>query len=145
MIRFNSDYQEGAHPRILEKLIETNMVQTNGYGEDPFCDEAKALIKQVCRAENADVHFLVGGTQTNFTFLSAAMRTHQGVISAASGHIAVHETGSVEATGHKVIELPHVNGKINAAQVSEYCRLHFSDDSHEHMVMPKVVRLSPMI
>ncbi len=142
MIRFNSDYQEGAHPRILEKLIETNMVQTNGYGEDPFCDEAKALIKKVCKAENADVHFLVGGTQTNFTFLSAAMRPYQGVISAASGHIAVHETGSVEATGHKVIELPHVNGKINAAQVSEYCRLHFSDDSHEHMVMPKVVYIS---
>jgi len=142
MIRFNSDYQEGAHPRILERLIETNMVQTNGYGEDPFCDEAKALIKKVCKAENADVHFLVGGTQTNFTFLSAAMRTYQGVISAASGHIAVHETGSVEATGHKVIELPHVNGKINAAQISEYCRLHFSDESHEHMVMPKVVYIS---
>ena len=142
MIRFNSDYQEGAHPRILEKLIETNMVQTNGYGEDPFCDEARELIKKVCRAENADVHFLVGGTQTNFTFLSAAMRPYQGVLSAASGHIAVHETGSVEATGHKVIELPHVNGKINAQQISEYCRLHFSDDSHEHMVMPKVVYIS---
>ena len=142
MIRFNSDYQEGAHPRILNRLIETNMVQTTGYGEDEYCEEARGLIKQVCKAPDADVQFLVGGTQTNFTFLSAAMRPHQGVISAASGHIAVHETGSVEAIGHKVIELPHKDGKINAQQVSEYCRLHFSDDSHEHMVMPKVVYLS---
>lgn len=142
MIRFNSDYQEGALPRILDRLIETNMVQTNGYGEDAYCEEAKGLIRAACRAESAAVHFLVGGTQTNFTFLSAALRPHQGVIAAASGHIAVHETGAVEATGHKVIELPHANGKINAEQVRAYCRLHFGDDSHEHMVMPKVVYIS---
>ena len=142
MIRFNSDYMEGAHPRILEKLMETNFVQTVGYGEDEICETARGLIRELCHAPQADVHFLVGGTQTNFTFLAAALRCYQGVISAESGHIAVHETGSVEACGHKVITLPHVNGKINAAQVSEYCRLHFNDDSHEHMVMPKVVYIS---
>lgn len=142
MIRFNSDYQEGALQPILDKLIETNLVQTNGYGEDIYCEEARRLIREACRAEDADVHFLVGGTQTNFTFLSAALRPHQGVIAAASGHIAVHESGAVEATGHKVIELPQMNGKISAGQVREYCKLHFNDDSHEHMVMPKVVYLS---
>ena len=142
MIRFNCDYQEGAHPRILQKMIETNLVQTIGYGEDEFCAEARAMIQRACEAPEVDVHLLVGGTQTNFTFLAAALRCYQGVISAETGHIAVHETGSVEATGHKVIALPQVNGKITAAQVDEYCRLHFSDGSHEHMVMPKVVYLS---
>ena len=142
MIRFNCDYQEGAHERILNKLLETNLVQSPGYGEDDFCEEARGIIRQLCKAPEADVHFLVGGTQANFTFLSAAMRCYQGVISAETGHIAVHETGAVEATGHKVIALPQVNGKITAAQVAEYCRLHFIDDSHEHMVMPKVVYIS---
>lgn len=142
MIRFNSDYQEGAHPRILQALLETNMVQTAGYGEDEYCARARELIRGVCHAPEADVHFLVGGTQTNFTLLSAALRPHQGAVSAASGHIAVHETGSVEATGHKVIALPPENGKITAAQVDECCRLHFEDESHEHMVMPKLVYLS---
>lgn len=142
MIRFNSDYLEGAHPRILEKLMETNLMQTTGYGEDEVCDEARELIKKLCCAPDAYVQFLVGGTQANFTLLSAALRTYQGVISAETGHIAVHETGAVEATGHKVIALPHKEGKITVAQVDEYCRLHFSDDSHEHMVMPKAVYLS---
>ena len=142
MIRFNSDYLEGAHQRIMDKLIETNMVQTVGYGEDEYCDQARKMIRDLCKAPKADVHLLVGGTQTNFTFLAAAMRCYQGVIAAETGHIAVHETGAVEATGHKVITLPQKNGKICAGQVSEYCRLHFSDDSHEHMVMPKVVYIS---
>jgi len=142
MIRFNSDYLEGAHQRVLDKLIETNMEQTVGYGEDEYCDKARKMIRDLCKAPKADVHLLVGGTQTNFTFLAAAMRCYQGVIAAETGHIAVHETGAVEATGHKVIALPHKNGKICAGQVSEYCRLHFTDASHEHMVMPKVVYIS---
>jgi len=142
MIRFNCDYQEGAHPRILQKLMETNYVQSPGYGEDDFCEEAKKIIREKCKAPKADVHFLVGGTQTNFTFLSAVMRPYQGVVSVDSGHIAVHETGSVEACGHKVIALPGVNGKLVPGQVSEFCRLHFSDAAHEHMVMPKVVYIS---
>ena len=117
MIRFNSDYLEGAHQRVLDKLIETNMVQTVGYGEDEYCDKARKMIRDLCRAPKADVHLLVGGTQTNFTFLAAAMRCYQGVIAAETGHIAVHETGAVEATGHKVITLSHKNGKICAGQL----------------------------
>ena len=106
MIRFGSDYQEGAHPRILQRLAEINLVQSPGYGEDAFCEEARRIIREKCAAPKADVQFLVGGTQTNFTLLAAALRPHQGVIAADSGHIAVHETGAVEACGHKVIELP---------------------------------------
>lgn len=142
MIRFGSDYQEGAHPRILKRLAEVNFEQSPGYGEDEFCAEARRLIREKCAAPEADVQFLVGGTQTNFTLLAAALRPHQGVIAADSGHIAVHETGAVEACGHKVIELPAVNGKLAAGQVSEYCRRHFVDDSHEHMVMPGAVYIS---
>lgn len=98
MILFTSDYTEGAHPRIIEKLAETNMEQTVGYGEDPYCEEAREAIKKVCEAPEADVHFLVGGTQTNFTVISSILRPFQGVICADSGHINVHETGAVEAT-----------------------------------------------
>ena len=142
MIRFNCDYQEGAHPRILQKLMETNYVQSPGYGEDDFCAEAREIIRKKCAAPKADVHFLVGGTQTNLIFMSAALRAHQGCISVETGHVAVHESGAVEATGHKVITLPGKDGKLIAGEVSEYCRLHFSDEAHEHMVMPKVVYIS---
>ena len=142
MIRFNCDYQEGAHPRILERMMRDNMVQSPGYGEDDLCACARRTIREKCRAPKADVHFLVGGTQTNFTFLSAVLRPYQGAVAADTAHIAVHETGAVEACGHKVITLPGKDGKLAAGQVSEYCRLHFSDDAHEHMVMPKVVYIS---
>ena len=142
MIRFNSDYLEGAHPRIMQRLLETNMDQTPGYGEDAYCDQARATIRALCQAPEADVQFLVGGTQTNATVLAAILKPWQGVISADTGHIAVHETGAIEACGHKVIVLPNANGKISAAQVSECCRLHFSDESHEHMVMPGAVYIS---
>lgn len=112
MILFTSDYTEGAHPRIIEKLAETNMEQTVGYGEDPYCEAAREAIKKVCDAPDADVHFLVGGTQTNFTVISSILRPFQGVICADSGHINVHETGAVEATGHKVLALPSKEGKL---------------------------------
>ena len=142
MIRFNCDYQEGAHPRIMEALVRTNLDQTCGYGEDEVCEEARSRIRALCEAPEADVQFLVGGTQANFTLLAAALRCYQGVIAAETAHIAVHETGAVEATGHKVITLPQVDGKIRAEQVAEFCRLHFSDGAHEHMVMPKAVYVS---
>lgn len=142
MIRFNSDYLEGAHPRILERLMETNLAQTPGYGEDRFCEQARSTIRRLTGAPDADVQFLVGGTQANLTVLAAALLPYQGVISADSGHIAVHETGAIEATGHKVIALPCRDGKLQAGQVSEYCRKHFADESHEHMVMPAAVYLS---
>ena len=142
MIRFNSDYLEGAHPRVMQRLVETNLVQSAGYGEDEFCDEARATIRALCQAPDADVHFLVGGTQTNATVLAAALLPYQGVISADTGHIAVHETGAIEACGHKVIALNGRDGKLDAGQVSDCCRLHFSDESHEHMVMPAIVYIS---
>ena len=142
MLRFSCDYQEGAHPRILQRLMEINETPTPGYGEDDFCAEAARIIREKCAAPQADVHFLVGGTQTNFTFLSASLRPYQGVIAAETAHIATHETGSVEARGHKVLALPSGNGKLSAEQVSEYCRLHFSSTTREHMVMPKAVYVS---
>ena len=142
MIRFNSDYLEGAHPRILERLADTNMAQTPGYGEDMFCERARNTVRGLCDAPDADVHFLVGGTQANATVLAAALLPYQGVISADTGHIAVHETGAVEATGHKVIALKNADGKLSAGQISEVCRLHFTDESHEHMVMPAAVYIS---
>ena len=142
MIRFNSDYLEGAHPEIMARLMETNLEQTPGYGEDAHCERARAIIRGLCRAPDADVHFLVGGTQTNFTFLSAVLKPWQGVICADTGHIAVHETGAVEATGHKVIALPGSDGRVDAADVDAYCALHYADESHEHMVMPGAVYVS---
>lgn len=142
MIRFNCDYQECAHPRILQKLMETNMDQMPGYGEDEVCEAARARIRELCAAPDADVQFLVGGTQANFTLLSAALRNYQGVIAPETGHIATHETGAVEATGHKVIALPQHDAKISAQQVDAFCRLHFEDEAHEHMVMPRAVYIS---
>ena len=142
MIRFNSDYQEGAHPRILQRLLDVNYVQNPGYGQDDFCAQAADLIRDRCRAPKADVHFLMGGTQTNLTFLDAALRPYQGVLCADTAHIHTHETGAVEATGHKLLALPHQDGKVAAGQISEYCREYFSSDVKAHMVMPKVVYIS---
>ena len=142
MIRFNSDYLEGAHPRVMQRLLETNLEQTPGYGEDDYCEQARATIRRLCDAPDANVQFLVGGTQANATVLTAALRPWQGVISAETGHIAVHESGAIEARGHKVIALAGSDGKLRAGQVDEVCRLHHSDESHEHMVMPGAVYIS---
>ena len=142
MIRFNSDYCEGAHPRILEALVRTNLEQTPGYGEDVHCAAAAARIKQLCGRDDLSVHFLVGGTQTNTTVLAAILKPYQGAIACDTGHINVHETGAIEATGHRVLALPSETGKLNGDMVREYCRLHFADDSHEHMVMPGAVYIS---
>lgn len=142
MNRFNCDYSEGAHPKVLEKLIETNMEQTAGYGTDRHCSAAAKLIKANCRRQDIDVHFLVGGTQTNMTVISAALRPHQGVLSADSGHINTHETGAIEATGHKVLALPAADGKLTARQIQEAYDLHFNDETHEHIVQPKMVYIS---
>lgn len=142
MILFNSDYTEGAHPKIMQRLMETNLEQTVGYGEDEYCETARDAIRKACDAPEADVHFLVGGTQANFTVISSALRSFQGVLCADSGHINVHETGAVEATGHKVLVLPGTDGKINAKQVKEAFELHWKDDAHEHIVQPKMVYIS---
>lgn len=142
MIRFNSDYTEGCHPAILEKLTETNMEQTAGYGEDEYCAKAAEMIKQACGTPEADVHFLVGGTQTNVTVIAAALKHYQGVITAGTGHINIHETGALEACGHKCLTLESPDGKLTAAQVASYTDAHFSDESFEHMVQPKMVYIS---
>lgn len=142
MIYFNSDYLEGAHPSIMVKMAETNMVQTVGYGEDEYCEAAREKIKTACQAPEADVHFLVGGTQTNTTVIAAILRPWQGVISAVSGHINCHEAGAIESTGHKVITLPTDNGKITAQQVADYVEWHKNDESTEHIVQPGMVYIS---
>lgn len=142
MIRFNSDYTEGCHPAILERLAATNMEQTNGYGEDEYCAQAAAKIKEACNAQDAAVHFLVGGTQTNVTVISAALKHYQGVITAVSGHINVHETGALEACGHKCLALETPDGKLTAEQIDSYTKAHFADESFEHLVQPKMVYIS---
>ena len=142
MIRFNCDYLEGAHPKILEKMMETNFVQTPGYGEDEYCERARKIIKEKCGTPDAYVQFLVGGTQTNMTVIASILRPYQGVLSAVTGHINAHETGAIEATGHKVLALPSENGKITAAQVQEAYDAHWADASHEHIVQPGMVYIS---
>ena len=142
MIQFQCDYNEGCHPAILQRLVETNMQQTVGYGYDGYCQEACALIRKACNAPDADVHFLVGGTQANTTVISSILRPHQGVIAAESGHINVHETGAIEHTGHKVITLPTSNGKICASDMARYLRAFYAQDEPEHMVQPGMVYIS---
>lgn len=142
MILFQSDYTEGACPEVMKRLLETNMEQTPGYGEDAHCLAAAKKIQKACNAENSSVHFLVGGTQTNMTVIGAALRPYQGVLAADTGHIHVHETGAVESLGYKILALPAKEGKLTAAQVDEACRRHKEDASFEHMVQPKMVYLS---
>lgn len=142
MIYFNNDYAEGCHPKVLEALTLTNYEQIPGYGEDTYCARAAEKIRTLCRRQDVDVHFLVGGTQTNLTVIDAALRPHQGALCAQSGHIHVHETGAVEATGHKVLALPSEDGKIIAQQVRMAVLAHRNDGSFEHMVQPKLVYIS---
>ncbi len=142
MILFQCDYNEGAHPKILERLIATNMEQTAGYGEDPYCAAAADKIRKACGNDDLAVHFLVGGTQTNMTVINAALKPYQGVLCAASGHINVHETGAVESCGHKVLALPGTDGRISAEQVEKAWLSHCNDESFEHMVQPGMVYIS---
>ncbi len=142
MIHFESDYLEGCCPQILEALRQTNLEQTLGYGEDPHCEKAADMIRYVFDCPEAEVHFLVGGTQTNATVIASQLRPHQGVLCAESGHINIHETGAVESSGHKVLALPATDGKISAAQVRQALEAHHSDFSREHMVQPGMVYIS---
>ncbi len=142
MIYFNNDYAEGCHEKVLEAIVSTNMDQTPGYGEDAYCSQAAQKIRKLCDREDVAVHFLVGGTQANLTVIDAALRPHQGALCAQSGHIHVHETGAVEATGHKVLTVPSPDGKITAAQVVQVVQAHRADASFEHTVQPKLVYIS---
>lgn len=141
MIRFDNDYSTGAHPKILEKLIATNDEQHPGYGVDEHCMHAAKLIKNAANTDG-DVHFLVGGTQTNKTIISSMLRPHQAVIAAESGHIAVHETGAIENTGHKVITLPETIGKLQLEHVATFVKNYWEDVTFEHMPQPKLVYIS---
>ena len=142
MKRFDSDYLEGCLPEILQRLGETNLEQSVGYGEDAHCTAASEKIRAAVGRPDADVHFLVGGTQTNVTVISSLLKPYQGVVCAESGHINVHETGAVEHSGHKVMALPATAGKITAAQVEEAFASHRDDANHEHMVQPGMVYIS---
>ena len=142
MTQFQCDYNEGAHPLIIQRLCDTNMEQTVGYGEDQYCEEARALIRKACEREDVDVHLLVGGTQTNTTVISHTLRPYQGVLTAVSGHINVHETGAIEATGHKVLAIASEDGKLTASQIEEAMQAHLNEDGPEHMVQPGMVYIS---
>ena len=142
MICFNNDYSEGCHPNILNRLLQINLEQSSGYGMDHHCAKAAAKIRGLCGNDSLAVHFLVGGTQTNMTVINAALRAHQGVLCAATGHIHVHETGAVEATGHKILALPTDDGKITADQVRSAVVSHREDTAMEHTVQPKMVYIS---
>lgn len=138
MYSFKNDYSEGAHPRILKALAETNFEQTEGYGEDGYSLKAAELIKQKLNRNDVDIHFLVGGTQTNLIAISAFLRPHEAVIAAHTGHILVHETGAIEATGHKIIAMESRNGKLTPEQIQAAVDMH----TDEHMVKPKLVYVS---
>lgn len=143
MIYFTSDYTAGTHPEILERLQATNLLHTAGYGSDPYTRNAATLIRQECGLdEDVAVHFLVGGTQTNATVIDGLLARHEGVIAAESGHIAVHESGAIEASGHKVLTLPHHDGKLRAEEVEHYIDEFYRDETYEHMVAPGMVYIS---
>ena len=142
MIYFDSDYMAGAHPEVMERLMKTNGEHTTGYGTDAYTDRAKNLIRKACGTPDARVFFLVGGTQTNATVIDGVLDRHEGVLAAESGHINVHESGAIEATGHKVLTLPSHEGKVKAEEVRDYIRNFYSDETYEHMVAPGMLYIS---
>lgn len=142
MIYFDSDYMAGAHPKVMERLLETNHLSTIGYGCDEYTRHAAELIRKACGQPNARVYFLVGGTQTNATVIDGLLSRHQGVLAAESAHINVHEAGAIEATGHKILTLPQYEGKVLASDLKEYIDNFYSDDTYEHMVAPGMLYIS---
>ena len=142
MVYFDSDYMAGAHPKVMERLLETNHLNTIGYGCDEYTKHAAELIRNACGQPNARVYFLVGGTQTNATVIDGLLSRHQGVVAAESAHINVHEAGAIEATGHKILTLPQYEGKVLASDLKEYIDNFYSDDTYEHMVAPGMLYIS---
>lgn len=142
MFSFECDYTEGAHEQILKRLTETNLEQLPGYGEDHYCQSAKEKIREACGCPQADVWFVAGGTQTNALIVDAMLDRFEGVVSAKTGHVNVHESGAIEYTGHKVLELPERGGKIDAGELEEYLEVFWQNDSREHMVFPGMVYIS---
>lgn len=142
MLYFENDYCEGAHPAILQKLMETNFEKVSGYGTDPYCASAKEKIRKACDCPEADVYFISGGTQTNAIVIASMLNRWEGVIAAATGHVAGHEAGAIEYTGHKVLGLSQKNGKLDAETVRDFCKTFFADGNHDHMVFPGMVYIS---
>ena len=142
MYQFQCDYNEGAHPRIMKRLLETNLEQTVGYGEDHYCAAAREAIRKVVGRNDADVHFLTGGTQANATVISSILRPHQGVLCASTGHINVHETGAIEHGGHKVLAINAKDGLLAAEDIRTAVELHYAEDGPEHTVQPGMVYIS---
>ena len=142
MLFFENDYGEGAHEAVLKRLSETNGEQLSGYGTDPYCAAAREKIRAACECPEADVYFLVGGTQTNAVVISSLLRRYEGVLAAQTGHVSVHESGAIEFTGHKVLTLPPKEGKISAGCLRSWLQNFYDDESHEHMVFPGMVYIS---
>lgn len=142
MIHFESDYTSGAHPKVLERLVATNCEHTAGYGCDDYTAHAKELIRKAINCDDAEVMFLVGGTQTNATAIDGILARHEGVLAAESGHIAVHESGAIEASGHKVLTLPHHDGKVQAEDVEHFITEFYADETYQHMVAPGMLYIS---
>ena len=142
MLYFLNDYSEGAHEKVLQHLIDTNMEQLPGYGTDHYCEEAKEKIKKACGCEDAEAFLLTGGTQTNQIVIDTMLQPYEGVVAAQTGHVSTHEAGAIEFTGHKVLTLPEKNGKINAADLKNLVETFYGDENHEHMVFPGMVYIS---
>ena len=142
MLYFENDYSEGAHEKILQRLLETNMEHLPGYGADRYCAAAREKIREVCHCPQADVYFLCGGTQTNQIVICSMLRQYEGVLAAVTGHINTHEAGAIETTGHKILALPQKDGKIIPSSLETYLENFYSDENHEHMVFPGMVYLS---
>ena len=142
MLSFENDYSQGAHEKILQCLVETNREAASGYGTDPYTERAKEKIRKACECPQAEVHFLVGGTQTNQNVIDAMLEGYEGVVAAVTGHVSQHEAGAIEYSGHKVLTLPQEEGKIVALQLKQYLAAFFADENHEHMVFPGMVYIS---
>ena len=142
MLYFENDYCEGAHPAILQKLVETNFEKVSGYGTDPYCASAKEKIRAACACPEADVFFISGGTQANAVVIGSMLHRWEGVLAATTGHVAAHEAGAIEFTGHKVLSLPHTNGKVAAKDVENFCKTFYADANMDHLVFPGMVYIS---
>lgn len=142
MLNFESDYIEGAHPKILDRLVQTNFEALSGYGADKYTASAKEKIAEACNCPNAQIEFITGGTQTNQLVIDTMLKSYEGVVAARTGHVAVHEAGAIEYTGHKVLEIAGHEGKMKAAELSDYLDTFFADGNHEHMVFPGMVYIS---
>lgn len=142
MLSFECDYNLGAHPEVLKKLVETNFITRPGYGEDEFSEKAKQKIKDACACPDADIYFVTGGTQANQLVIDTVLSPYEGVVSADTGHVNVHESGAIEFSGHKVLTIPHHEGKVCAKELKAYVETFYADGNYEHMVFPGMLYIS---